>query len=218
MRQPYLVPVRSIQWGGRPHGGEARIGNGHGCGLVFGGDWDIEDKQDIEQYLSGYIYSRTVFQLCRDGRRYDQTDQFHEISSFVRRGLLDEWQARGCRTEADIERYFDRLRQTFEEIRSVGYKTQEQLGSPRWFDEIKVFVDRGGELHKQQGAGHHRLAMARILQISEIPVLIIGVHRRWALQVQREIGEDVLTSVDLRLRQMSGRSIDRASQQNAPVA
>jgi hypothetical protein len=218
MRQPYWVPVESIRWGGRPRGGEARIGEGYGCGLVFDGDWDIEDKQGIEKYLAGCIYSRTVFQLFRDGLPYSQTEQFHEISSFVRRGLLDEWQARGCRTEADIQTYFNRLRQTFESIRCAGYKTQEQLGSTRWYDEIKVFVDRHGELHKQQGAGHHRLAMARILQLDDVPVVVIGVHRDWALQAQREVGEDVLTSIDLKLQQLAGGSLHCAAKQSAALA
>jgi hypothetical protein len=114
----------------------------------------------------------------------------------VRRGLVHEWQARGCRTEADIERHF---------IKS------------RWFDEIKVFVDRYGELHKQQGAGHHRLAMARILELDAIPVLVVGVHRDWALRVQSEIGEDVLTSIDRKLRQLSKESLDYAPRLGPPV-
>jgi hypothetical protein len=217
MRQPYWVPVRSIRWGGRPRGGEARLGGGCGCGLVFKGNWDTEDKHDIDDYLSRYIYSKTVFQLFRDALPYQQTAQFREISSFVRRGLVHEWQARGCRTEADIERYFIGLRHTFEAIRLSGYKTQEQLGKSRWFDEIKVFVDRYGELHKQQGAGHHRLAMARILELDAIPVLVVGVHRDWALRVQSEIGEDVLTSIDRKLRQLSKESLDYAPRLGPPV-
>jgi len=205
MHQPYWVPLKAIRWGGRPSGGAQRLGKGYGCGIVFDGDWDMEDKQEIHQYLSQYIYSKTVFQLFRDGIPYQHTDQFHQIVRVVCAGYVDAWQARGCRTLADIERYFDGLRHTFEQIRRAGYKTQEQLGSLRWYDEIKVFVDRNGEFHKQQGAGHHRLAMARVLEIEEIPVLVVGVHRNWALWAQKAIGEDVLTSIDLKLRQISTR-------------
>ncbi len=203
MSQPYRIPLSSIKWGGRPRGGKLRVGDGKGCGFIFDGDWDIEDKRNIEQYLLEYIYSRTVYQLCRDNLPYDQTDQFSEISRFVEHGLVNEWQARGCRSKADIKYYFKKLQKTFKDIRIYGYKTQEELGSSRWFDEIKVFVDRNGELQKQQGAGHHRLAMVRILEITEIPVLVIGVHRAWALQAQCEIGEDILTSIDIKIREMS---------------
>jgi hypothetical protein len=210
MRQPYWVPLEAIRWGGRPRGGPERLGNGYGCGIVFDGDWDIEDKQDIERYLSRYIYSKTIFQLFRDGISYQETEQFQEILRFVRAGHVDDWQARGCRTMADIEKYFNGLRRTFAEMQRAGYKTQEQLGSSRWYDEVKVFVDRNGEFHKQQGAGHHRLAMAKVLQLEEIPVLVVGVHRKWALWAQKTVGADVLTSLDLRLRQMSTGSRDRA--------
>ena len=71
-------------------------------------------------------------------------------------------------------------------------------------------MDRYGELHKQQGAGHHRLAMARILEV-------VGVHRDWALRVQSEIGEDVLTSIDRKLRQLSKESLDYAPRLGPPV-
>lgn len=202
MHQPYRVPLELIRWGGRPAGGKARMGSGHGCGLVFGGAWDIEDKRDIASYLSDYIYSRTVIQLFAEGLPYQDTEQYREMSRLVKRGLLKEWQLRGCKSEADIARYFEALRATFEQIKSAGYKTQEQLGNPRWYDEIKVFVDRNGELHKHQGAGHHRLAMARLASVPSLPVLVVGVHREWALRVQREFGKDVITSIDLGLRRL----------------
>lgn len=196
MRQPYVVSCSSIKWGGRPGGGEMRKGNGLGRGIIFDGDWDIEDKRDVETYLQGYIYSKAVFQIFRDGRDYKETEQFEEMLRFVNGGQASQWQARGCRSESDIKRYFDLMRDTFEAIRVDGYKTQEELGSHQWYDEIKVFVDRNGEIHKQQAAGHHRLAMAKILNVPAVPVLVLGVHRRWAIRVQREKGKDVITSID----------------------
>lgn len=196
MSQPYRVPLRLVKWGGRPPGGEARKGHGLGNGLVFDGDWDVADKRPLDDYLAGYIYSRTVLQLFQQQLLYTQTDQYREMSATVRAGAFGEWQARGCRSEADIARYFDELRATFEAIRTQGYATQAELGSERWFDEIKLFVDRNGEFHKLQGAGHHRLAMARLLGVEHVPVIVLGVHRQWALAAQRTRGRDILTSID----------------------
>jgi len=203
MKQPYWVRSDSIRWGGRPLGGEARKGEGIGRGLVFGGDWDIEDKRDIAAYLSEYIYSKSVYQVFCDNTPYDRCDQYLEMSSFVQRGLHSNWQARGCKTQEDVDGYFEGLRKTFEAIQAFGYQSQEQLGSADWFDEIKVFVDRQGEIHKQQAGGHHRLAMVKILQVPKVPVLVLGVHKDWALRVQRERGRDVLSAIDEALQEMS---------------
>lgn len=203
MQQPYVVPRNAIRWGGRPAGGEARRGGGHGAGLVFDGDWDIMDRRPIDAYLADYIYSRTVLDFLRDGLPYQQTAQYREMLALVRSGATHEWQARGCRTEDDIAAYFEAMRHTFEQIRLHGYRTQIDLGEPDPFNEIKVFVDRHGELHKQQGAGHHRLAMACILGVPELPVLVMGVHREWALHCFSTFGQDVITSID---RWMAGTS------------
>jgi hypothetical protein len=196
MRQPYVVPLEIIRWGGRPAGGERRQGSGHGAGIIFAGDWDLWDKRPIDDYLKDYIYSRTVIEFLRDGKPYQGTPQYQEMHALVSRGATKVWQARRCRNEDDIAAYFDAMRRTFEQIRQGGYMTQVEMGEPDRYNEIKVFVDRHGELHKQQGAGHHRLAMARILGVPTLPVLVMGVHRDWALHCVRRFGGDPITAID----------------------
>jgi hypothetical protein len=193
--QPYLVDARRIRWGGRPPGGEQRVGNGHGQGVVFSGDWDIADRRPLEDYLASYTYSRCVLEIFRDGRPHRQTQQYEKMMACVRSGRTDLWQARGCRTPQEVEGYFHAMADTFDKIRREGYRTQAALGSPDPYDEIKVFVDRHGDLMKLQGGGHHRLAMVHILQISPLPVLVLGVHREYALRCAREHDTDVLSAL-----------------------
>jgi hypothetical protein len=196
MSQPYWIRTSDILWGGRPAAGRSMVGNGRGCGWIFDGDWDRVDKRDIDAYLRDYIYSRTVLQLFADGLPFQETDQYREMVRVISAGDYSNWKARGCRNEADIERYFQCMKEIFEAIRTQGYKSQAELGSRRWFDEIKVFIDREGEIHKLQGAGHHRLAMARVLRVSRIPVIVLGVHRSWALAAGYRHKADIVTSVD----------------------
>jgi hypothetical protein len=202
MSVPYRVPLSLLRWGGRPSGGERRKGfNGRGGGLIFDGDWDLEDKRPIDDYLESYIYSRTVFDIFRDGKSPETTPQFAEMMRHVQQGG-GEWQGRGCRSPAEVHAYFERMRDTFEQIRSGGYRSQAELGLGSWADEIKIYVDRHGELHKLQGAGHHRLAMARLLSVPSIPVLVLGVHRQWATRMQAQFGGDVITAVDRALSRL----------------
>ena len=200
MRQPYRVRVANIRWGGRPTEAFEKSARGRGHGLIFDGDWDAQDKQPIEDYLSRYIYSSATYGIYRDGVPYRETEQYRETANAIARGEFGEWRARGCRSEEDIQRYFQGLDNIFQSIRSKGYRSQVEMRSRAWWDEIKVFIDRNGELHKRSGAGHHRLAMARILGVEHVPVLVIGVHRQVALAAQREFGRDVITSIDMKIR------------------
>jgi hypothetical protein len=199
LRQPYLVDLASIKWGGRPAANDDRV-DVKWCGYVMDGPWDIQDKRPIEEYLASYIYSRTVFEIFRDEIPYRSTEQYAEMIEAVRNHRRGDWRTRGCRDEADVECYFERLLSIYDSIRKHGYKSQSDLGSRRWYDEIKVFIDRNGELHKRQGAGHHRLAMAINLQVPKVPVVVIGIHRAWALKAQLEFGKDVISSSDMLIR------------------
>lgn len=208
LRQPYRVPLSRIRWGGRPSGGESRRGSrGTGAGVVFDGDWDLSDRRPIGEYLADYIYSRAVLDFLRDGVPYSQTAQYREMMALVRSDQPHEWQARGCSSEADVNRYFETMRHTFEQIRRDGYRSQAELGSINAYDEIKVFVDREGQIHKQQGAGHHRLAMARILNVPSVPVIVVGVHREFALRCFERYRQDILTSIDLGLQTISAAGL-----------
>ena len=202
MEQPYRFPLQAVRWGGRPAGGERRVGHGHGRGLIFDGDWDVADKRPIEDYLGSYVYSQTVLQFLGQGVDHRETPQYHEMMSCLRRGAIGHWRLRRCRTAADVDAYFTTMKGTFEAIGRNGYRSQVELGAPDRFDEIKVFVDRNGELHKLQGAGHHRLAMARLLALNDVPLVVLGVHRRWALRCFAAAGggADIITAIDRGLR------------------
>lgn len=207
MSVPYWFALDAIRWGGRPPGGERRKGRrGRGAGLVHGGDWDRSDREPIDRYLEHYIYSRAVLEVFRDGRPYQDTEQFAEMMRMVAAGDSASWQARGCRTAEDVHDHFRQMRQTFEAIRDRGYRSQAELGTGRWFDEIKVYVGRDGEIMKLQGAGHHRLAMARVIGVPAVPVVVLGVHLDWAIRMAEQHGTDILSAVDRGLLQMGARA------------
>jgi len=81
----------------------------------------------------------------------------------------------------EINAYFERVQKVYESMKSEGYKTSDELGLPR-MNEIHVRITRKGEFVKA-GEGTHRLAMAKLLGIKEIPVVVDLVHsslmKRW---------------------------------------
>lgn len=79
--------------------------------------------------------------------------------------------------------YTERLKIYFEDIKKNGYKLQKELPPDIiWFqetkdDEIMVAVDRHGHLLALNG--WHRLVIAKILGLKEVPVLIAVRHKDW---------------------------------------
>ena len=194
LSHPYWVRVERIKWGGAPDK-SSRIG----LGYIFDGDWDLIDKRPLEKYLDSFIYSRTVKQLFVEGKKIRETDQYQEMAKLIKAGSKD-WRTRGCRSVFDVEKYFMALNHAFEKIRDEGYKTQNELGYKKSLDEITLFVDRNGELHRQQGSGQHRFAIVKILEIDTIPVIIRGVHKEWAKKAVAEFDCDPISAIDIKFR------------------
>ena len=61
-------------------------------------------------------------------------------------------------------------------------------------DEIRVLIGRDGCLLRGEGGGH-RLAIARLLGVAEVPVVVDGVHYRWARQALARHSGTVLSAV-----------------------
>lgn len=98
----------------------------------------------------------------------------------------------------------DRL---FERIQSEGYKSQSEILDdnehnpglfPSELDEITVDVGRNGELLLVDG--RHRLSIAKILELEEIPVVFLVRHEGW-MEYREELcnsGEPIPDHPDLR--------------------
>jgi L-alanine-DL-glutamate epimerase-like enolase superfamily enzyme len=181
-----VVDIAAIRWGGRPERQHHRGGL-----AILDGDWDLERKQPIEEYLLDDGYSRSIHELFVEGRPYTETAQYRQMVSRLERGETPK----RCRSLEDVHRYFAELHLAYRSVETNGYRSQVALGSGASRDEITVYVDRNGELHKQQGSGHHRLAIARLLGVEEVPVCILGIHRLWVEACQRRYGGDVISAV-----------------------
>ncbi|MBB6450425.1 hypothetical protein HNR44_002408 [Geomicrobium halophilum] len=191
LSHPYWVEVAKVKYGGSPRA-ESRIGKD----FIFDGDWDLEDQQPINQYLDNFIYTKTAKQLLQEGLPYYETEQYQEMKQIIQHRDYKNWRARSCKTEEDIQAYFNSLHNIYSDINKSGFKTQRDLGNKGKLDEICVFIDRNGEIHKQQGSGQHRLAIAKMLNVSTIPVTIRGVHRAWGVRAYKENNKDIITAIN----------------------
>lgn len=138
--------------------------------FVAPGDWDLRQKP--------FEIRQTVIDLFVHGSRPQQTAEYLKM----RHAVLSRQFAwtRGCRTVDDVDRYFADLIGLYEAIRADGYLTQSQLGNDG-ADEIRVCLDRHGR-PCVFGGGTHRLSIAQLLRLPQVPVIVKRVHSEWVEQ------------------------------------
>jgi hypothetical protein len=158
--------------------------------FVLPGDWDLRKRP--------FQTRGSIVDLFMRGLEPAQTEEYQKMRRRVESGDF-RW-TRGCTTVGDVDRYFDDLRAAFESIRRDGYRTQEELGRPGG-DEIRVCVDRAGELCAF-GGGTHRLMMAHVLDLDRLPVLVKRVHADWVAARLATDGSTVEEAIRAGLQQL----------------
>jgi len=98
----------------------------------------------------------------------------------------------------------DKLDLLYENMRKSGYKTQRELNSPSVgiyskittmfvppeYYEIQVLIGRDGEIiHFSEG--QHRLSIAKILDVAEVPVRVLVRHKKW-----QQLRNDIISNMD----------------------
>lgn len=152
-------------------------------GRVLDGDWDEPE---------GWFEETTVYRSLEarflEGADWEETELYAEYRDRLERGD-PYWR---CPTETELEAYFREIDALYEAVAEDGYRSQRELlasddAAPRnentdavhpAVQEVGVNVYRDGELVKK-GAGFHRLAIAKLLDVDEIPVTVRVRHTDW---------------------------------------
>jgi hypothetical protein len=144
-------------------------------GQILGGDWDqLEKRFDrLDLYLA-------IRQVCQEGEKWADTIFYQRILADLQAGISHY----GCHTESDLTEKCSRIEDLYHDIRQNGYKSQKELlregkVSDRMAaqEEVAVSIGRFGDLLFSDGA--HRLAIAKLLAIPEIPVKVAVRHADW---------------------------------------
>jgi hypothetical protein len=157
-------------------------------GEVRGGNWD-ELAEPIE---ASAVYV-SLIQRFENGASWEETPVYRRARERIRRGG-SSWN--GCRTVEELDERTRAVDELFREIRTRGYEPQsevfgeppEQLLLNRRFNrsktDVAVSIGRNGEPILTDG--HHRLAIAQVLELESIPIRVVVRHRRWE-NVRRSI-------------------------------
>lgn len=148
-------------------------------GRVKGGDWDIPDE-DFSRPTR--VRDRSDFRAFHE--HFVEGIPWEDIE-YVNRKIRDGSSKLGSTRDEILESLaeYERL---YETIRDNGYRTQRELAEsgvePKRFesamgDEIAIDISRFGEPLFVDGS--HRIAIAKILGLDEIPVVCYYRHEKW---------------------------------------
>jgi hypothetical protein len=141
-------------------------------GRVIGGNWDLPENRKLFEELD--VYQAFYHHFVND-KKWSETDFYHRVLGEISEGKV-KW---GCKSKADLDMRFKKLDELYHSIKDKGYKTQKEL-KPRALsgeDEVTVSIDRTGKLLFTNG--RHRLSIAMILGLKEIPVKITVRYSGW---------------------------------------
>jgi Methyltransferase domain len=145
-------------------------------GTVVGGDWDLELGE-----FEGWDVYVAIRDHYTNGTPWKDTAYYERAVEHIKEhGLL--------RGESEPDAVFDRIDALYRSIESNGfqpmadavrldYKHWEELDQLAAHDDVTVAIDRKGRFALQDGK--HRLAIARVLGIQQIPVAVGARHQEW---------------------------------------
>lgn len=144
-------------------------------GRVVPGNWDRQEKkfEDLDVFVG-------IKEACVEGKPWQETVFYQRILHKLERGQI-LWD---CKDRSDFDKRCKDIEALFIRIKTEGYKSQgelsesEDLGSSLYTNsEIGVSIGRAGEFLFSDGA--HRLAIAKILGLTRIPVKVVVRHPGW---------------------------------------
>jgi len=153
------------------------------AGRVVGGNWD----RDRDRFEDMAVYRAYEAHFER-GVPWTETEFFDLVIEDIENGFV-QW---GCRSREEFEERTRRLDVLYENIRTGGYKTQDELmnsdvhdpikeqhalKTERLKDEIAVNIGRDGEVFFSDG--RNRLSIAKLLDLDSVPVRVLRRHEGW---------------------------------------
>lgn len=138
--------------------------------IILDGEWDTNKNKDFE---CTDVYN-SIKDHFENNIGWTETEFYIRVIGEINKGKT-KW---GCKTpEKFLKRLEEKVNNLYKDIKENGYKTQGELKSSKLSDEIRVAIDRNGNMLFVDG--RHRLSIAKILNLNKIPVKIILIHKKW---------------------------------------
>jgi 2-polyprenyl-3-methyl-5-hydroxy-6-metoxy-1,4-benzoquinol methylase len=140
-------------------------------GRILDGNWD-RNRKKLEDYTTFKgLKERFVY-----GNNWENTIYFKENIKKINNGKV-LW---NCQNKKDLIKRCRNLDKLFDNIKKQGFYVESEKSKDilrRDYDFVTINIDRNGEILFNDGA--HRLCIAKILKLKEIPVRVLVRHKNW---------------------------------------
>ncbi len=143
---------------------------------IKGGNWDTTRPKPIEEYD---MYRAFKNHFNRDVP-WEETEFYHRICDVIKSGKK-KW---GCTSEAQFQEVCQGFEDLHDSILKHGFLSMEELHEqglasdrPIHANEVCVAIGRDGTFFSDEG--RHRLFLAKVLELSEIPARVLVRHEAW---------------------------------------
>lgn len=154
-------------------------------GLVKGGKWD--KNMHGKKFENSDVF-KAFKKRFQKGISWEDTDFFHRVKRNIEEESETKW---GCKTIKEFKGRLDSLDELYEQIENDGYKNQRELGNLKIYDEIRLCVSRDGKISFLNG--QHRLSIAKLLELKQVPILVSVWHKKFVDEVRKEYPNKKLT-------------------------
>lgn len=159
--------------------------------FIIDGNWD----KSIE-LLDEHKKTKTINEVLKTyehGGSFKNTKAFENDKKKFEANNFDEINEpikEKFNSKDDIDKYYKKNIELYEQISKYGYKKQSK-NSSHWTREIGVAIGPNGEIYRY-GNGYHRMAIARYLGLKEIPVVVKKIHKDWYIKSKAQNNVDPL--------------------------
>lgn len=155
-------------------------------GKVLSGDWDL----NVEEFEKLQIF-RAFREHFIDNVPWVETEYYQRVLREIQSGAI-KW---SCGNQKQLEQRFRGLDALFDDIRVHGYKSQQDIPEKentieQLYDDIGFSIGRCGELVFLDGG--HRLCVAKLLELTNIPGRVVARHKEW-----QEFREEIFAYAEL---------------------
>jgi len=134
-------------------------------GKVLDGDWD----QNLPSFDNNDIYRLLHAHYC-EGMEWEEIDVYQRFLGDIEQG---ERRWHWSSSEEELRQAARVTEKLYESMRRYGCRPSETG------DDITVSIARDGRLLYNNVGGHHRLSIAKILDLDEVPVRVLVRHKEW---------------------------------------
>lgn len=170
-------------------------------GLIKDGEWDRSDQS----FKAMPLYQGLKERYCQK-KSWDECEFIEKVTSQLKDDRPNDWKRR-FRSKKDLQRHCDKVDKLYSSILNEGYKKGTELFDPsqpdiKRYNEVTIDIGRDGEFLFVDG--RHRLSIAKILELDEIPVRVAARHSQWqevrervaAAESPDEVSESIAEHLD----------------------